>query len=145
MIQDLTLFTKHEYLPWQQLRYGPHVGDLHVVAETCSAPHLAESLFPPAEGAHSCSCLGHGPPGGVGEHPPCRQQGTANYSVRCLLVMGAAVPHIDKTLDDGITQYKACVHLRFAFPAVGQGELSKSLTSPGSFSPPSSLSIAPQT
>lgn len=45
------------FLPWQQLRYGPHVGDLHVVAETCSSPHLAESLFPPAEGAHSCSCF----------------------------------------------------------------------------------------
>lgn len=65
MIQDLTLFTKHEYLPWQQLRYGPHVGDLHVVAETCSSPHLAESLFPPAEGAHSSSCVEYGPADGL--------------------------------------------------------------------------------
>lgn len=64
MIQDLTLFTKHECLPWQQLRYGPHVGDLHVVAETCSSPHLAKSLFPPAEGAHCRSWFGPGPPSG---------------------------------------------------------------------------------
>lgn len=103
MIQDLTLFTKHEYLPWQQLRYGPHVGDLHIVAETCSSPHLAESLFPPAEGAHCRSCLGHRPPGRVGGHPPCLQQGTANCSIRRLLVMGTAVLRIDKTLDDRIT------------------------------------------
>lgn len=64
MIQDLTLFTKHEYLPWQQLRYGPHVGDLYIVAETCKWLCSAQPSFP---------LCGHGVPGPL-SCVPCDEQ-----------------------------------------------------------------------
>lgn len=147
MIQDLTLFTKHEYLPWQQLRYGPHVGDLHVVAETCSSPHLAESLFPPAEGAHSCSCFGHGSAGGVGGHPACLQQGAANCFVRYLLAISTAALRIGKTRDDRITDKKRAFASDLPFQRRGGKSFPKvSLLQPLFLpTPPASLPIAPRT
>lgn len=116
------------FLPWQQLRYGPHVGDLHVVAETCSSPHLAESLFPPAEGAHSCSCFGHGSPGGAPGHPPAPSK---------VMLCQVCSWCVSKALGDRITQWNSCFCLQFAFPAAGWEELSKSFTSSDSLSLPS--------